>query len=320
MLWPADELHCVCWYAVGGFHFHVQARWQTWHDLLPVEGKLRVRHVLVWLHCIRLRKPRVNIKPNTQVPTKPRKLKGVLLELNLPIRRKVDMIRGHLLWLQVLIQRLSRRQIMRRPVHHLACHHVHCLALPHHQYAHRLVPNLCLLQVYPLCVLPQVHALEVVVVGWRNALCAVFSVYFYPVEHLPTRLWLYYQSHLCEIPWLLQLQVVTLALLFCEHEFQLVAWVQVLNIFPLKFKIVLARSLAIHNHHDLRTFLQLTFRHKTRIHFFLLAHLEWRGLSTPIHEQVNIEKLAFLNGCQVKKEVLLFVLINLEHMEPLALI
>jgi hypothetical protein len=114
--------------------------------------------------------------------------------------------------------------------------------------------------------------------------------------------------------------VVTLALLLCEHEFQLVAWVQVLDIFPLKFEIVLACSLAIHNHQDLRAFLQITFRHKTRIHFFLLAHFEWRGLSTPIHKQVNIKKQALLNGCQVKKEVLLFVLINFEHMEPLALI
>ena len=74
------------------------------------------------------------------------------------------MIRGDLLRLQVLIQHLSRQQIMRRLVHHLARHHVHCLALPHHQYAHRLVPDLSLLQVYALCVLPQVHALEVVVV------------------------------------------------------------------------------------------------------------------------------------------------------------
>ncbi len=114
--------------------------------------------------------------------------------------------------------------------------------------------------------------------------------------------------------------MVTLALLFCEHEFQLVAWVQVLDIFPLKLEIVLACSLAIHNHHDLRAFLQLTVSHKTRIHFFLLAHLERRGLSTSIHKQVNIEKQALLNGGQVKKEVLLFVLINLKHMEPFALI
>jgi hypothetical protein len=114
--------------------------------------------------------------------------------------------------------------------------------------------------------------------------------------------------------------VVDLALFLCKHEFQLVPWAQVLDVLPRKLQIVPARSLAINNYHYLSAVFQVAFRHKTRIHFFLFAHLERRPLSTAIHKQVNIQELAFLNGRQVEKEVLLFVLINLEHMEALALI
>ena len=164
------------------------------------------------------------------------------------------------------------------------------------------------------------YTLEVVVIcGWHCA-CAILTVNFYLVEHFSPCLRLYYKAHLCKFSCFLQLQMVDLALLLRKHEFQLIPWVQVFNVLPLKFQFVLACRLTINNYQNWWAFAYFTFRYKTGINFFLLAYFEGSGLSATINEQFDIQKGTFSNRSKVKEEILFFELINLKSMEPFSLI
>ena len=53
--------------------------------MLALEDELGVRHVLVGLGCVGFGELWVSVKRDTHIPTKPRKLKHILLKLYLPI-------------------------------------------------------------------------------------------------------------------------------------------------------------------------------------------------------------------------------------------
>lgn len=93
-----------------------------------------------------------------------------------------------------------------------------------------------------------------------------------------------------------------------------------LDIRPMEFDFIFTCRLAFNYYHKLLIFLQIIFRHKTRINLLFLAYFEGCLLYSSIDEQRNLQKLALTLRLKLKKEILLLQLSYLEDMESLPLI